>query len=156
VKLKVVTFPTGYEPSIIHSPVWNSVQGAYFFAEFWPLAVPDAGTRQMAAALEKYEHRKPSDFPTYDVYEGWAGADLMIKGLQLAGKNPTSAAVIKDLRNLKSYNADGLLPESINYSTIFGHHLPESCGWYMKAEKNGFVATSQKPVCAGYPSGSST
>jgi hypothetical protein len=57
---------------------------------------------------------------------------------------------------VKSYNADGLLPESINFSTIFGHNLPQSCGWYMRAEKNGFVATSQKPVCAPYVPGSST
>jgi ABC-type branched-subunit amino acid transport system substrate-binding protein len=156
VKLKVVTFPTGYEPDIIHSPVWKSVQGAYFFAEFRPFAVPDAGTRQMAAALQKYEHRAPSDFPTYDIYEGWVGADLMIEGLQLAGKNPTSAAVIKDLRQVKAYTADGLLPSPTNYSTIFGHNKPQSCGWYMQAEKNGFVATSSAPVCSGYVPNSSS
>jgi hypothetical protein len=80
----------------------------------------------------------------------------MIKGLQLAGKNPTSAAVIKDLRNLKAYNGNGLLPVTINYSTIFGHSTPESCGWYMKAEKNGFVATSANPVCGTYIPGSTT
>lgn len=150
VKLKVVAFPTGYEPDIIHSPIWKSVQGVFFSAEFRPFSIPDAGTKQMAAALLKYAHRKPSDFPTYNIYEGWLGADLMIKGLELAGKNPTSAKVITDLRGLKSYNGDGLLPESINYSTIFGHNLPKSCGWYMEAEKNGFVATTTAPVCSGY------
>jgi hypothetical protein len=51
---------------------------------------------------------------------------------------------------LKSYDGNGLLPESINYSTIFGHNLPKSCGWYMKATKNGFQATSTAPVCSGY------
>ena len=35
----------------------------------------------------------------------------MIKGLQMAGANPTRAAVIKDLRGLKSYNVNGLLPD---------------------------------------------
>jgi branched-chain amino acid transport system substrate-binding protein len=156
VKPKAVIFPTGYEPDVVHSPAWKSLQGVYFFSEFRPFAVPDAGTRQMAAALQKYEHRTPADFPSYDVYEGWTGADLMIKGLQLAGKNPTGATIIKDLRNLKSYDANGLLPEPINFSTIFGHNLPQSCGWYMKAEKSGFVATSQQPLCAPYVPGSST
>ena len=51
---------------------------------------------------------------------------------------------------MKSYNANGILPDTINYSTIFGHNLPKSCGWYMKAEKNGFVATTKAPVCSGY------
>ena len=71
----------------------------------------------------------------------------MIKGLELAGKNPTQAGVIHALRNLKSYNGNGILAESINYSTIFGHDLPQLCGWYMIAEKNGFVPASSTPSC---------
>ena len=66
---------------------------------------------------------------------------------RLAGPNPTHASVISALRNLKSYNGNGILAQSINYSTIFGHDLPKACGWYMKAEKNGFVATSSQPTC---------
>ncbi len=79
----------------------------------------------MQSALEKYEHFTPSEFPNFSQYESWLGADLMIKGLELAGKNPTQAGVIHALRNLKSYNGNGLLPETINYSTDFGHDLPQ-------------------------------
>ena len=147
VKLKVVVFPTGYQPNVIHSPAWKYLQGDYFDSEFRPFSLPNAGTRQMAAALQKYEHRPPSQFPTYSIYESWLGADLMIRGLELAGKNPTPARVIKSLRGIKSYNGNGLLPEPINYSTIFGHDLPKSCGWDLKAEKKGFVPISSRPVC---------
>ncbi len=147
VKPKVMVFPTGYEPSVINSAAWSSLQGALFDTEFRPFNIPDAGTHQMQAALEKYEHFTSSEFPTYSQYESWLGADLMIKGLELAGKNPTQAAVIHDLRNLKSYNGDGLLPETINFSTIFGHDLPEACGWYEIAEKSGFVPASTSPSC---------
>ena len=156
VKLKVVEFPTGYEPSIIHQPIWTSLQGVFFSAEFRPFSIPDAGTRAMAAALQKYAHRSPSNFPTYNIYEGWTGADLMIKGIQLAGKNPTPAAIIKDLRQVKNYSANGILPYNINYSTIFGHNPSKSCGWYMEAKKNGFVATSKAPVCSSYIPNSGT
>jgi branched-chain amino acid transport system substrate-binding protein len=149
-KLKVVAFPTGYEPDIIHSTVWKAVQGVYFSAEFRPFSIPSAGTKTMAAALQKYQHRSPSDFPTYNIYESYVGADLMIQGLTLAGKNPTSAAVIKDLRGIKAYNANGILPDTINFSTIFGQNLPKSCGWYMQAQKTGFKATTTAPVCSGY------
>ena len=79
----------------------------------------------------------------------------MIKGLQMAGPNPTRAAVIKDLRGLKNYNANGLLPISINYSTIFGHDSPE-CTWMMKAESNGFVPVSTQPFCGQDIPGTST
>ena len=80
----------------------------------------------------------------------------MIKGIQLAGKNVTSANIIKQLRQVKNYSANGILPYNINYSTIFGHNQPKSCGWYMKAEKNGFVATSANPICGTYIPGSTT
>ena len=56
--------------------------------------------------------------------------------------------MIKDLRSIKSYNGNGLLPESINYSTIFGHDLPQSCGWYMRAEKTAFVPSSSGQCAA--------
>ncbi|HEX3334047.1 MAG TPA: ABC transporter substrate-binding protein, partial [Acidimicrobiales bacterium] len=144
---KVVVFPTGYEPSLVNSSSWGAVQGGYFDSEFRPFALPNAGTRQMQSALQKYEHFSSSQFPNFSQYESWMGADLMIKGLELAGKNPTQAGVIAALHNLKSYNGNGLLPETINYSTIFGHDLPQLCGWYMLAEKNGFVPSSTSPVC---------
>ncbi len=147
VKAKVEVFPTGFEPSLVNSTAWNDVQGGYFDSAFRPFQLPDAGTRQMQAALEKYEHFSSKDFPTFSQYESWLGADLMIKGLELAGKNPTRAGVIQGLRHLKSYNGNGLLPQSINYSTIFGHDLPQSCGWYMIAKKQGFVAASNTPIC---------
>jgi hypothetical protein len=85
IKLKAVAFPTGYEPSAIHSAAWTYLQGDYFDSEFRPFALPNAGTKQMQAALEKYGHFTKTQFPTIEQYEAWVGADLMIKGLQLAG-----------------------------------------------------------------------
>ena len=80
----------------------------------------------------------------------------MIKGLELAGKNPRRANVIKDLRGLKSYTANGLLPNPINYSTIFGHDLPHQCAWVVEAEKSGFVSVSSQPTCGMDIPGTST
>jgi branched-chain amino acid transport system substrate-binding protein len=151
VKLKSAVFPTGYEQDIIHGTIWKAVQGDFFISEFRPFSLPDAGTKQMAAALEKYEHHGPSYFPTYNIYESYVGADLMIKGLLLAGKDATTAAVIKDLRSVTSYNADGLLPKVIDYATVFGKNGGDAlCDWYMKAEKDGFVASTTAPICGTF------
>ncbi len=147
VKPKVLVFPTGFEPSVIHSTAWPDVQGDYFDTTFRPFQLPNAGTQHMKAALEKYEHFTPSDFPNFSQYESWLGADLMIKGIQLAGKHPTQAGIIKALRNLKAYNGNGLLPITINFSTTFGHDPAKLCGWYMEAEKNGFVPVTSQPIC---------
>jgi len=147
VKPKVMVFPTGYEPSLVNSPAWNTVQGGYFDTTFHPFQLPNAGTEQMQAALEKYEHFKSSQFPSFSQYESWLGADLMIKGLQAAGNNPTRAGVEHALRNLTNYTGNGLLATPINFSTIFGHDPAKSCGWYMIAEKHGFVPASSQPFC---------
>jgi branched-chain amino acid transport system substrate-binding protein len=155
VKLKAALFATGYEPSVINSPVWKTLQGDYFLSAFRPVSLPDAGTVQEMSALEKYQHFSKSEFPDYGVTESWLGADLMIKGLQMAGKNPTRAAVIKDLRSIKAYNGNGLLPITINYSTIFGHD-PPNCTWVMRATKTGFVPVSSKPFCGKDIAGTTT
>ena len=149
-------FATGYEPDVINSPAWPSLQGDYFASLYRPWVLPDAGTQQMQAAMEKYAHFTKSDFPTFSQYEAWAGADLMIKGLELAGPNPTRAAVIKDLRGLKSYNTNGLLPNPIDFATIFGHDEPHQCTWVMQAGKTGFTPVSSKPFCGTDIPGTST
>jgi branched-chain amino acid transport system substrate-binding protein len=156
IKPKVLAFPTGYEPSVIGSPAWHTLQGTYFETQFRPFQLPNAGTRAMEAALVKYAHFKPGQFPAYSQYESWLGADLMIKGLELAGKNPTRSGVIHALRNLKSYNGGGLLPENIDYATIFGHDVNPGCLWYVTAEKKGFVPTTDKTVCGTDIPGTST
>jgi len=147
VKPKVTVFPTGFSPSLVNSPAWSNVQGDYFVAEFRPAQLPDAGTEQLTGALQKYEHRPPSEFYDYGIVEAWLGADLMLKGIGLAGADPTSAAVIHDLRNLKSYDGNGLLPQSIDYSSIFGHDPAKTCLWYLQAKKSGFVPVSSQPWC---------
>ena len=105
------------------------------------------GTEQMAAALQKYQHFSKTQFPTLFQYETWAGADLMIKGLQMAGANPTKAAVIKDLRSIKNYTANGLLPKPIDYATNFGHDPAEQCVWVLRAEEEWIRSVLLQPVC---------
>jgi branched-chain amino acid transport system substrate-binding protein len=156
VKLKAVVFPTGYEPSAITSPAWTDLQGAYFASLFRPFQLPNAATNQMKSALQKYDKFSKTQFPTFEEYEAWVGADLMIKGMQLSGKNPTSAGVIKALRNVTAYNAGGLMPNSINFSTIFGHDPAKTCEYYLQAQTKGFVPVSSQPLCGSDIPGTTT
>ena len=149
-------FATGYQPDVIHTAAWSALQGDYFYSLFRPWSLPNAATKQMQAALEKYDGYSKSQFPLFSEYEAWLGADLMMKGLQLAGPNPTKAGVIKALRGVKSYNANGLLPQSWNYSTDFGHDDAKSCSWMMLAGKNGFTPVSAQPTCGTDIPGTST
>src|SRR6516165_8318313 len=156
VGLKAAIFSVGYDPTALTSSAWPDLQGDYFLSLFRPFSLPNAGTRQMAAALQKYQHYSKSQFPTPFQYESWAGADLMIKGLQMAGGNPTRAKVIRSLRSIKSYTANGLLPNPIDYTSIFGHDPAKTCVWVLKAQQGGFVPVSSQPVCGSDIPGTST
>jgi ABC-type branched-subunit amino acid transport system substrate-binding protein len=149
-------FATGYEPQVINSPAWASLQGDYFYSLFRPWSLPDAATKQMQAAMEKYAHYTKSDFPSFSQYEAWLGADLMIKGLELAGGNPTRAGVIKALRGITSYDANGLLPQPLDFATDFGHDPAQTCTWMVQAEKTGFTVVSSKPFCGADIPGTAT
>jgi branched-chain amino acid transport system substrate-binding protein len=155
VKFKAL-FATGYQSDLVNSPAWGAVQGDYFLSLFRPWSLPNAGTQQMQAAMEKYGHLSKSQFANFGQEEAWAGADLMIKGLQMAGPNASQSTVIKDLRGLKSYNDNGMLPNSINYSTVFGHDLAQQCTWVMQAQTSGFTPVSSKPICGTDIPGTST
>ena len=71
----------------------------------------------------------------------------MIKGLQLAGHDPTHAGVITALRGIKAYDANGLLPNPLDFATTFGHDPAQQCIWVLRAQKTGFVPTQTKPFC---------
>ena len=156
VPVKAAVFASGYAPAVVHSSAWHYLQGDYFLALFRPFQLPNAGTEQMQAALRKYQHFSKSQFPTLFQYEAWAGADLTIKGLQMAGSDPTRAKVIAKLRSIKSYDANGLLPNPIDYSTIFGHDPPKTCVWVLRARPAGFVPVSAQPFCGTDLPGTST
>ena len=146
VKLKVALFATGYEPDVINSPSWPALQGAYFFSIFRPFSLPNAGTEEMAATMQKYAGFTKNQFPSFGEYESWVGLDLMIKGIQRAGSDPTHASVVKGLRGITAYNASGLLSTVIDYGTIFGHDSPD-CVWALQVHPSGFVPISSQPVC---------
>jgi ABC-type branched-subunit amino acid transport system substrate-binding protein len=147
IKLKAAVFPVGLQESLIGSPAWSQVQGDYFMSLFHPFTTPDAGTEQMRGALERYTgYSKNNLFPAFGNYEGWLGADLMVKGIAGAGSHPTRSGVMKALRAIKSYNGNGILPITINYSTVFGHLSPQ-CVWIFKAMQSGFSLVEKNPVC---------
>ena len=147
VKLKAAVFATGYDPSLVDiQPGAASKVTSSCRSTDHSLLRMRARCRWRLRSRSTNTLRKPK-FPTLFQYETWAGADLMIKGIQLAGANPTRAGVIKALRSINNYTANGLLPEPVDYSTNFGHDPAKQCVWVLRAAKAGFVPASSKPVC---------
>ena len=88
-------------------------------------------------ALKKYAHY--TGIPDFAWYEGWGATDLMIKGLELAGKNPTRQRFITALRKVNNYNMGGLEnPVNLTLSQ-FGKAPTKLCGYLAQFEGTSFV-----------------
>jgi branched-chain amino acid transport system substrate-binding protein len=138
VTLKVAVSATGYGQALLDdTSVLPDAQGTYFPAVGQPVELNTPATKAFQAALAKYAHY--TGVPGFDWYEGWASTDLMIEGLELAGKNPTQSAFITNLHKVTHYSANGLLnPVSMSLK-YFGKDQPSTCGWEVQLRGSKFV-----------------
>jgi branched-chain amino acid transport system substrate-binding protein len=147
VHFKAAISSTGYGQDLLSQPTTLAAgQGVYFTTSTAPVELETPATKAMQAAFAKYENF--TGIPNLNWYQGWIATDMIIKGLQQAGANPTRASWMSAMRQVTSYDADGLLGYPVDFSK-FGQALPQSCSWYMKLTGSKFVPypTDGKPVC---------
>jgi branched-chain amino acid transport system substrate-binding protein len=140
---------TGYDQTTIEQPsARQAAQGDYFVASTVPLTKQYPGAATFLNALKKYDPSYKGGIPDFGLIGGWLSTDLMIKGLEVAGKNPTRSAFISNLQKVTSYNAEGLLPGPVGFDD-FGHLPAHPCAYYMQLAGSSFrVATpGRKPLC---------
>lgn len=149
VNLKVPVSATGYGQSLLDQPsAVAAAQGGYFETICDPSELQSPATKAFGAALAKYVGF--TGVPGFDYCEGYVTADLMIKGLEVAGHNPTRQSFISNLRKVSSYNpAGGLLPNSLNFTpAAFGQPPAKECGYFPQLQGKKFVLVpNDKPVC---------
>lgn len=149
VDLKVPLSATGYGQTLLNDPsALQAAQGAYFLTICQPFETHSPATQAMHAALAKYE-RFNGD-PDFDWCYGYVGADLLIKGLELAGKNPTRQSFMNGLRTLTDYTAEGLLAQPANLSlSQFGKSPDTACSYFVKLQGRKFIPVPPdgKPTC---------
>jgi len=78
---------------------------------------------------------------------GYAATDLMITGLKLAGKCPTRQAFIDNLRKVKNYTANGMIPSPTSFAPgVTPMGSPSKCTWFIVV-KNGVPVPDPKVTC---------
>jgi branched-chain amino acid transport system substrate-binding protein len=140
---------TAYDQNLLNNPAAvASMQGDYTI-EYVDFIHPDAAAQQLLANLKKYANFT-TGFPSLNVTYAYEEADLMIKGLEVAGSNPTRPAFISNLRNVDSYNAGGLItsPVTFQHFGTVGILPKTSCELIAQIKGNGYVPYNNgKPVC---------
>ncbi len=98
-----------------------------------PVEVKSAATKKFQADLKKYGGY--DGVPDFGVYTGYLTADLLIKGLQAAGKNLTRDGFITATKGLGTWDAAGLTCQPVDVSAAgFGKQPKTACGWYIAGQ----------------------
>jgi branched-chain amino acid transport system substrate-binding protein len=115
------------------------------------------GGKAMLAGLKKYDPSYTGGVPDLGAVSGWEVANLVIEGIQVAGKNPTRQGLIKNLRQVTNWTDDGMLPASVSF-VHFGQAPAKDCATYTQFENGKFLPfpRSGKPFCGTEIPGSGT
>lgn len=151
--LKVPLSATGYGQALLDDKsALAAAEGAYFIQEGpGPNSAPG---KAMQAALAKYAGL--NGLPGFDSHYGYVEGDIFIKGLEVAGRNPTRQSFIDNLHKVTGYTAGGLLPGPVDWSLAhFGQAPQKACGWYATVKNGRFqsVPANGQPVCGTRISG---
>jgi branched-chain amino acid transport system substrate-binding protein len=147
VKMKANIIATGYGQELLDSPAASTFGPEdLFFLQTKPVAVNDAATKRFQADLKKYSGY--TGVPSYGQYQGYLAGDLLVAGLEAAGKNPTRQSFIDGLRGLKTWDQAGLSCQPIDISLEnFGKQPKQNCAYYSNVKDGKFVnAFGGKPI----------
>ena len=141
VTFKAALLPAGYDARLAGA-YGKVLEGAYVGIDWRPFELPVPAHKEFEDALHAVA---PDEFPGQLAMVGWLSANLFILGLQKAGPScPTRAAFIQNLRMVKGYTADGLLP-STDFSAVFGK--APTCYWELQFHNAKFVPVGTDPYC---------
>jgi branched-chain amino acid transport system substrate-binding protein len=139
VKLKGMVLPTGYGQALLDSPVLSSVTpNVVFTTGTAPVELETKSTKQLQSDLKKYAGL--TGVPNFGTTSGYLTCDLMILGLEHAGKTPTRDGFVAGLRKVGSWDGGGLLCGPVDISAEhYGKYPRNSCTYAVRVKDGKFV-----------------
>jgi branched-chain amino acid transport system substrate-binding protein len=139
---------TGFSQSVLDDQqASTALDGAYFpAAPNW--VDPPPGIQMMLNALHKYAP-DVKGIPSLGLWESYFATDLMIRGLEAAGQNPTRKDFVTNMRKVEKYDGHGLFAAAPISFTNFGtvDMFPkQACSDFVQL-KDGEYVTAAKNVC---------
>jgi branched-chain amino acid transport system substrate-binding protein len=131
----------------------QAAQGLYYSSLIPPLDINNAASNTFEANLKADDPTyQAGSYPTFGITDAYLAADLMIKGLQVAGQNPTRQSFIANLSQVTGYDAGGLLASPVSFNH-FGTSEKTYCAYYVHVVGQKFVAVNNgKNFCGSVPS----
>jgi branched-chain amino acid transport system substrate-binding protein len=116
-----------------------AANGAYFLGgEVSSATYSNAASIAFLKSLKKYDSGYTSGLPNIGQSEGWETANLMVEGLQVAGKNPTRQSFMTNLRKVTNWTDSGLAAGPISF-VHFGQNPAQQCFTYVQFVNGKYV-----------------
>jgi branched-chain amino acid transport system substrate-binding protein len=130
-----------------------SAQGVYYSSIIPPL---DSNNAASTTFENNFKASDPAyqmgTYPTFGATDAYISAALVLKGLQVAGSNPTRQAFIANLSKVTGWDAGGLLPAPVSFNH-FGTSEKQYCNFYVHVQGQQFVSVKGgKAFCGTAPS----
>jgi branched-chain amino acid transport system substrate-binding protein len=142
----------GYNSSLLVQPANSTAQGVTVASQLVPTELNTPATKLRTQIYHKYGKAKgPVDAASIP---GYVAGLLLREGLSVAGQKLTQASFIDNLRQVKSWTADGNEPAPIDFSlsasspkaTIAGEGA-QGCDYLLTVSGTVFKPVSKTPVC---------
>jgi ABC-type branched-subunit amino acid transport system substrate-binding protein len=89
--------------------------------------------------LKQYDPSYSGGIPDSGQEIGWDATDTMIEGLEVAGRNPTRASFISNLRKVNNYTIGGLFSSPLSFNYLTGNFPSNQCDNFVELEGKQFV-----------------
>jgi hypothetical protein len=130
-----------------------AAQGVYYSSIIPPI---DTNNPASITFENRFKAADPSyrmgSYPTFGATDAYISAALVLKGLQVAGANPTHQSFISGLSQVSNWNGEGLLAAPVSFNH-FGTSEKTYCEFYVHVQGEQFVSVNGgKPFCNNVPS----
>lgn len=149
VNLKGTWFQGAYSQDTLETPsALAAFTGIDAVGQFQNADLKTPATKAMMAALATTGYHKPN--PEEGQSFGYFPALACIKGLQVAGKNPTWGSFIKNLRKVKGFTSGGLVaPVDFDKFAYYDPSAGGNCVWVSVLTNGAWKPLNKHPEFCG-------
>lgn len=144
--MKAVLSATGYGQALLESPVAATLTDRdVFMTGFRPVELGGKAVKQLQADRKKFGGKTGA--PGWGEYTGYVTCDIVVHGLELAGKDLTRKGFVDAIRNAGEYDVAGLTCQPHDYSLAnYGKVSSTYCQWGVVVEDGKFkILNKGKP-----------
>ncbi|HEY3670553.1 MAG TPA: ABC transporter substrate-binding protein [Acidimicrobiia bacterium] len=148
--MKATVSATGYSQALLEQPIAKTITTHDLLqTSYKPITLNDPNVKTFVKNIKKYAGI--TGVPNYGVFTGYITCDLVVLGLQNAGKNPTRKSFVDGIRNTNGgkYNSAGLTCKDVDLSYAHFGKISSTpgCIYYVSVKNGKFVPyNGGKPI----------